>query len=84
MDVSEKLNGGSQQQDCSGFTPDSLLIPYSERSPETNSAAKVTKMRLATNFYRYFFKFIFIKLFGQKFTINIITFKSHIYYFVFK
>lgn len=27
IDVSEKLNGGSQQQDCSGFTPDSLLIP---------------------------------------------------------
>lgn len=30
MDVSEKLNGGSQQQDCSGFTPDSLLIPCLE------------------------------------------------------
>lgn len=30
-EVSKKLNGGSQQQDCSGFSPDSLLIHILKR-----------------------------------------------------
>ena len=41
--ISENSSGASQQRDCSGFAPDSLLIRKPERASETNSGTKVEK-----------------------------------------
>ena len=51
------LNGASQQRDCPGFTPDSLLIRTPEQAVRNQFAAKLqNKTQITITIYFYFKK----------------------------
>jgi hypothetical protein len=51
--VIEKLYRASQQRDCTGFSPDSLLIRMAEEPFGTNSGTKIINIVMVTILRRF-------------------------------